>query len=77
MRDEGNVYDIDFRDIEFVARYQADPWWGRGEAISLTSIPRAPETKIGRIHDVRIQQRQRPRGKQRPHEGPPESRVPT
>jgi len=54
LRDEGNVYDIDFRDITFVSRYHSDPWWGRGEAISLTAIPRTPETKVGVIRDVRI-----------------------
>jgi hypothetical protein len=54
-RDEGSVYNIDFRDIKFVSRYHSDPWWGRGEAISLTAIPRTPQGKIGTIHDVRIQ----------------------
>ncbi|TDH24213.1 glycoside hydrolase [Segetibacter sp. 3557_3] len=52
LRDEGNVYKVRFRDIEFVSRYHSDPWWGRGEAISLTAIPRTPETKVGTISDV-------------------------
>jgi polygalacturonase len=55
LRDEGNVYNVDFRDIKFVSRYHSDPWWGRGEAISLTAIPRTPQTEVGTIHDVRIQ----------------------
>jgi hypothetical protein len=55
LRDEGSVYNVDFRDIKFVARYHSDPWWGRGEAISLTAIPRTPQAKIGTIHNVRIQ----------------------
>ena len=55
LRDEGNVYNVDFRGIKFISRYHSDPWWGRGEAISLTAIPRAPGTKIGTIHDIRIQ----------------------
>jgi polygalacturonase len=55
LRDEGNVYNIDFRDIKFVSRYHGDPWWGRGEAISLTAIQRTNTTKLGTIHDVRIQ----------------------
>ena len=54
LRDEGDVSNIDFRDIKFVSRYFSNPWWGRGEAISLTAIPRAPGTKVGAIHDVRI-----------------------
>ncbi|HWA07989.1 MAG TPA: glycosyl hydrolase family 28 protein [Opitutaceae bacterium] len=54
LRDEGNVFNVDFRDIKFTSRYFSDPWWGRGEAISLTAIPRAPGTKVGVIHDVRV-----------------------
>jgi polygalacturonase len=55
LRDEGNIHNITFRDITFVSRYHSDPWWGRGEAISLTAIPRTPQTKVGAIRDVRIQ----------------------
>ncbi|MGA2061859.1 MAG: glycosyl hydrolase family 28 protein [Thermoguttaceae bacterium] len=54
LRDEADVYNIDFRDITFVSRYHSDPWWGRGEAISLTAIPRMAETKVGAIRDVHI-----------------------
>jgi len=42
LRDEGSVYDILYKDIEFTSRYYSDPWWGRGEPISLTAIPRNP-----------------------------------
>jgi polygalacturonase len=54
LRDEGNVFNVDFRDIKFVSRYFSDPWWGRGEAISLTAIPRAPGAKVGSMHDIRV-----------------------
>ena len=54
LRDEGNIFKVDFRDITFAARYFSDPWWGRGEGISLTAIPRAPGAGIGALHDVRI-----------------------
>jgi hypothetical protein len=54
LRDEANVYNVEFSDITFVARYHSDPWWGRGEAISLTAIPRNPETKVGTIRNVLI-----------------------
>ena len=54
LRDEGNVSDVEFRDIHFVSRYFSAPWWGRGEAISFTAIPRTPETKVGTISDVRV-----------------------
>jgi hypothetical protein len=55
LRDEGSIYNVDFRDINFAARYYADPWWGRGEAISLTAIPRNPQTKLGTLHDVHFE----------------------
>ena len=52
LRDEGDVRRILFSDIEFVSRFHSDPWWGRGEALSFTALPRTPDTKVGRIHDV-------------------------
>jgi hypothetical protein len=55
LRDEGSVYRVQFKDIEFVSRYYSDPWWGRGEAISLTAFPRAPGTKLGALHDITLQ----------------------
>lgn len=55
LRDEGNVENITFRDITFLSRYHSDPWWGRGEAISFTAIPRLPESKIGQIRNVRVE----------------------
>lgn len=54
LRDEGNVYNVDFSDIQFISRYHADPWWGRGEAISLTALLRTAQSKVGTIHDVRF-----------------------
>jgi len=55
LRDEGNVYNINFRHIQFTSRYYADPWWGRGEAISLTAIPRTASTKLGSMHGIHIE----------------------
>lgn len=55
LRDEGSVYDVLYKDIEFTSRYFSDPWWGRGEPISLTAIPRHPESKLGTIHNIRIE----------------------
>ena len=52
LRDEGDVYNVVFRDISFVSRYYSDHWWGRGEAISLTAIPRTDSTHIGSIHNI-------------------------
>lgn len=54
LRDEGHIHDIEFRDIKLVSRYHSDPWWGRGEAISLTAIPRNGQTQAGKLEDIRI-----------------------
>lgn len=55
LRDEGNVYNIAFKDITFISRYHSAPWWGRGEAISFTAIPRTSKTKLGKIHDILVE----------------------
>jgi polygalacturonase len=54
LRDQGSISDIEFRNIRLKSRYFSDPWWGRGEAISFTAIPRAPGSKIGKLHSVRV-----------------------
>jgi Glycosyl hydrolases family 28 len=55
LRDEGNIYNVTFRDIQFNSRYHSDPWWGRGEGISFTAIPRSSDTKLGRLHDILVE----------------------
>lgn len=54
LRDEGNIRNVDYRDITFTSRFYSDPWWGRGEAISFTAIPRTPATKIGTLQNVSV-----------------------
>jgi hypothetical protein len=53
-RQAGDIYDIEFRDIEVVAKHHAARWWGWGEPISLTVWPRTLEGKVGSLRDVRI-----------------------
>jgi hypothetical protein len=55
LRDEGSVYNISFKDITFESRYFSDPWWGRGEAISFTAISRKPDSKLGTMHHINVQ----------------------
>ena len=55
LRDEGSVSNIIFRDIKFTARYYSAPWWGRGEAVSFTAIPRTNTTRLGVIRNVLVQ----------------------
>ena len=54
LRDEGNIYNLDYRDITFTSRFYSDPWWGRGEAISFTAIPRTPTSKPGTLHHINV-----------------------
>jgi len=55
LRDEGDIHDIVFRDITFKSRYFSDPWWGRGEAISFTALPRTTGAPVGQLRDVRVE----------------------
>jgi len=55
LRDEGNVFNVLFKDITFISQYYSNPWWGRGEAISFTAIPRNPGSHLGIIHDIQVQ----------------------
>jgi polygalacturonase len=55
LRDEGDVFNVTFRDIQLVSRYHSDPWWGRGEAISFTAHQRSPGGKLGRLHDITVE----------------------
>ena len=50
-----HVRDVLFRDIEFKSRYHSAPWWGRGEAISFTAMPRIPNARVGKISGVRVE----------------------
>jgi polygalacturonase len=52
LRDSGDVYNVVFKDITFTSQFYSAPWWGRGEAISFTAIPRTPNTKIGTMHNI-------------------------
>lgn len=53
-RDEGEVYDIEFRDIDFSIQQAPQSWWGLGEGISITSLPRTYFGKVGGIRDIRL-----------------------
>jgi hypothetical protein len=54
LRDGGDVHDVLFSDITFHARYFSTPWWGHGEAVSVTALPRAPDTRLGTVSGVRF-----------------------
>jgi hypothetical protein len=54
LRDEGNVENVRFANMVIETRRFADAWWGCAEPIYLTSVPRNPETRVGRIRHVRF-----------------------
>ncbi len=55
LRDEGSISNVIFRDIKFTSRYFSNPWWGHGEAISFTAIPRNAATTLGTLQDVLVE----------------------
>jgi hypothetical protein len=52
LRDGGNVHDITFSDISFTSRYFSAPWWGHGEGISVTALPRTGGAPLGQVSTV-------------------------
>lgn len=55
LRDRADVRGVIFRDITFDSRLFSDPWWGHGEAVSVTSVPRTEGAKIGTISGIRFE----------------------
>jgi hypothetical protein len=53
-RQPGNIEDVEFRDIEFLAQHHAARWWGWGEAASVSAWPRKEGTKIGSLRNIRL-----------------------
>jgi hypothetical protein len=53
-RQQGNIEDIEFRDIDVTAEHHAQRWWGWGEAISITAWPRTKDGKVGTLRNVRL-----------------------
>jgi len=54
LRDQGNVHDVEFRDISISTQRFPPVWWGCGEGIYVTALPRNAQTEVGRITDVRF-----------------------
>lgn len=53
-RQQGNISDIEFNDIEVSAQHHAARWWGWGEAISVTVWPRSKDGHVGTLHNIRF-----------------------
>lgn len=52
LRDAGNVENVLFADCVVQTRLFHPAWWGRGEPIYVTAIPRAAGLKVGRVRNV-------------------------
>ncbi len=55
LRDSGSVEDVEFRNITINTRRFAPVWWGAGEAIYVTALPRSAGTCGGTISNIRFQ----------------------
>ncbi|SFS12441.1 Glycosyl hydrolases family 28 [Granulicella pectinivorans] len=53
-RQPGNIEDVEFRDIDFLAQHHAARWWGWGEAASVTVWPRTLNGKTGTLSNIRF-----------------------
>ncbi|MFC7203155.1 glycoside hydrolase family 28 protein [Haloferax namakaokahaiae] len=53
-RDSGVVENVLFTDIAVNSNLQPGPWWGKGEPIYVTSVPRDEDTDLGGIRNVRF-----------------------
>ena len=52
VRDTGDVENIIFSNIIIETRHFAHIWWGSGEPIYVTSMPRTKDTKPGRVRNI-------------------------
>ena len=53
QRDEGQIYNIEFRNINIeTKRFHALEWWGKGEPISITNIKRGFATNLGNVYNI-------------------------
>lgn len=54
LRDGGSVEDIEFSNISVETRRYSPDWWGAGEAIYVTALPRNDATCVGAVRDIRF-----------------------
>jgi polygalacturonase len=53
-RQAGNIWDVEFTDIEVRAEHHAARWWGWGEAVNISVRPRVAGAIVGTLRDVRL-----------------------
>lgn len=52
LRDEGNVDNVTYANIQMSTRYYHPSWWGLAEPIYVTACPRTPKTVVGSIQNI-------------------------
>ncbi len=55
LRDAGSIENVVFHNITIDTRlFRRDYFWGQAEPIAITVLPRKPETKVGRVKNIRF-----------------------
>ncbi len=53
-RDAGDIENILFSNITIETQLQPNKWWGAGEPIHISHLPRQPDTKLGHVRHIRF-----------------------
>jgi polygalacturonase len=53
-RDEGDIENILFSNMTIETELQSNKWWGAGEPIHISHLPRNPDTKLGHVRQIRF-----------------------
>jgi len=52
VRDSGSIENVNISNVFIETRLHTGDWWGNGEPIHISSIPRSPNVKTGKIRNV-------------------------
>lgn len=56
LRDSGSIENALFRNITIeTRRFSPEHWWGSGEPIAVTAVPRRETTRLGQIHNIHFE----------------------
>ena len=53
-RDAGDIENVLFSNITIETQLQPGKWWGAGEPIHISLLPRNPDTKLGHVRQIRF-----------------------
>jgi polygalacturonase len=53
-RDEGDIENVLFANITIETGFSPHKWWGAAEPIHVSHFPRSPQTKLGRVRNIRF-----------------------